>query len=143
MREVPTWKGVAMADDISTEWTGHDLLDINGEKIGTVEDVRFGDATGGLKWLLVKTGIFGTKKVLVPAAEIKATEDALVVPFPKDRVKDSPGVDDSDAFTESEERNICSYYGLDHVSAFDAPVEGCVDEEEQTPAPVGGSSRAR
>jgi len=37
-----------MADSISTEWTGHDLLDINGEKIGTVEDVRFGDATGGL-----------------------------------------------------------------------------------------------
>jgi sporulation protein YlmC with PRC-barrel domain len=95
-----------MTDSISTERTGHDLLDVNGEKIGTVDDVRFGDATGGLKWLLVKTGLCGTKKVLVPAAEVRATEDALVVPFTKGRVKDSPGVHEDEVFTEDRERNV-------------------------------------
>jgi sporulation protein YlmC with PRC-barrel domain len=116
-----------MTDEISTEWTGHDLLDINGEKIGTVEDVRFGDATGGLKWLLVKTGLLGTKKVLVPAGEVRATEDALVVPFTKDKVKESPGVDEDEGFTPDEERSICSHYGLEYVSEFGAPEEGCAD----------------
>ena len=86
-------------DDISTQWTGHDLLDVNGDKIGTVEDVRYGDATGGLKWLVVKTGLFGTKKILVPAGEVRASEDALVVPYAKDRVKDAPGVDVDETFT--------------------------------------------
>lgn len=133
-----------MAEDISTEWTGHDLLDINGEKIGTVEDVRYGDATGGLKWLLVKTGLFGVKKVLVPAGEVKATEDALVVPFTKDRVKDAPGVDEDEAFTPNEERTVCAYYGLDYVSAFDVPEEGCVGRDdagalEASPVPAGQS----
>ena len=120
-----------MADTggISTEWTGHELRDVNGEKIGTVEDVRFGDATGGLKWLLVKTGLFGTKKILVPAGDVRATEDALVVPYPRDRVKDSPGVAESDMLTADEERNVCAYYGLEYVSEFDSPVEGCVDAE--------------
>jgi sporulation protein YlmC with PRC-barrel domain len=118
-------------DDISTQWTGHDLLDVNGEKIGSIEDVRYGDATGGLKWLLVKTGLFGTKRILVPAGEVRATEDALVVPYTKDRVKDAPGVDENEMFTTEEEQNMCAYYGLDYVSAFGSTAEGCADAESE------------
>jgi sporulation protein YlmC with PRC-barrel domain len=116
---------------ISTQWTGHELLDVNGEKIGTVEDVRYGDATGGLKWLLVKTGLFGSKKILVPAGEVRATPDALVVPYTKDHVKDSPGVNEYDLFSPDEERKVCSYYGLEYVESARAPVEGCVDAEDE------------
>ncbi len=122
---------MAEKDDISTQWTGHDLLDVNGEKIGSIEDVRYGDATGGLKWLLVKTGLFGTKRILVPAGEVRATEDALVVPYTKDRVKDAPGVDEKEMFTTEEEQNMCAYYGLDYVSAFGSPDEGCADAESE------------
>jgi sporulation protein YlmC with PRC-barrel domain len=114
-----------MSDDISTEWTGHELVDVNGEKIGTVEDVRFGDATGGLKWLVVKTGLFGGKKVLVPAEDLRATEDKLVAPYLKERVKDAPAVDEDQTFTLDQERHICAYYGLDYVSKFGSPDEGC------------------
>jgi len=78
----------------------------------------------------VRTGLFGTKKVLVPAAEVKATEDALVVPFTKDRVKDSPGVHENEVFSADHDRNVCAYYGLKYVSAFDSPAEGCADSEE-------------
>jgi sporulation protein YlmC with PRC-barrel domain len=121
-------------DEISTQWTGHDLLDVNGEKIGTVEDVRYGDATGGLKWLMVKTGLFGTKRILVPAGEVRATEDALVVPYTKERVKEAPGVDEDELFTTEEERNVCAYYGLEYLSSFGVPTEGCVDGESETGA---------
>jgi sporulation protein YlmC with PRC-barrel domain len=122
-------KGTAMADidEISTEWTGHDLLDVNGEKIGTVEDVRYGDATGGLKWLMVKTGLFGTKRVLVPAGEVRATTKALVVPYSKDRVKDAPGVVEDELFSTEKEHKVCAHYGLEYVASFGAPAEGCVD----------------
>ncbi len=119
---------MADKDEISTEWTGHDLLDVNGEKIGTVEDVRYGEATGGLKWLLVKTGLFGSKKVVVPAGEVRATDDALVVPYSKDKVKDAPGVDEDELFTSDQERKICKYYDLEYMTGFRALGEGCVDE---------------
>ena len=125
---------MAAKDEISTQWTGHDLLDVNGEKIGTVEDVRYGDATGGLKWLMVKTGLFGTKKVLVPAGEVRATEDALVVPYTKDRVKEAPGVDEDALFSPEEERNVCAFYGLEYLSSFGAPTEGCVEAESEAGA---------
>ena len=125
---------MAEKDDISTQWTGHELLDVNGDKIGSIEDVRYGDATGGLKWLLVKTGLFGTKKILVPAGEVRASEDALVVPYAKDRVKDAPGVDVDETFTTEEEQNMCAYYGLDYVSAFGSPAEGCADAESEAGA---------
>jgi sporulation protein YlmC with PRC-barrel domain len=121
-------------DEISTQWTGHDLLDVNGDKIGSIEDVRYGDATGGLKWLVVKTRLFGTKKILVPAGEVRATEDALVVPYTKDRVKDAPGVDEGEMFTTEEEQSMCAYYGLDYVSAFGSPAEGCADAESEADA---------
>ena len=139
-----------MTEDISTEWTGHDLLDVNGEKIGTVEDVRFGDATGGLKWLLVKTGLFGTRKVVVPAAEVKATEDALVVPFTKDRVKDSPGVDEDEAFLEDEERDYLLLLRLGIrllVRRAGGGLRGrrrrsCRHRESEPPVPIGSRDRA-
>jgi sporulation protein YlmC with PRC-barrel domain len=135
---------MADTDVISTKWTGHDLLDVNGDKIGTVEDVRFGDATGGLKWLLVKTGLFGGHKILVPAGEVRATEDALVVPYTKERVKDSPAVDEDEVFSSGEEQKICAYYGLEYVSAFDSPTEGCLsaggEDAVLSPEPPGQAS---
>ena len=122
---------MAETHEISTKWIGHDLLDVNAEKIGTIADIRMGEATGGLKWLVVKTGLLGTKKILVPAGEVRDAEGALVVSFTKDRVKDAPGVDADKIFADVEERKICAYYGLDYMVSARAPAEGCVDAEAE------------
>jgi sporulation protein YlmC with PRC-barrel domain len=134
---------MAATHEISTKWIGHDLLDVNAEKIGTIEDIRLGEAAGGLKWLVVKTGLFGTKKILVPAGEVRAAEGALVVSFTKDRVKAAPGVDANKRFADVEERKICAYYGLDYLVSARAPAEGCVDAEAEasvvSPEPPEGN----
>ena len=132
---------MAAKDEISTQWTGHDLLDVNGEKIGTVEDVRYGDATGGLKWLMVKTGLFGTKKVLVPAGEVRATEHALVVPYTKDRVKEAPGVDEDELFSPEEERNVCAFYGLEYTVVVRGADRGMRRRPRLKPAPRARNRR--
>lgn len=130
-------------EEISTHWIGHDLLDVNGETIGTIEDIRLGEATGGLKWLVVKTGLFGMKKILVPAGEVREAEGALVVSYTKDRVKDAPGVDANKLFSDVEERKVCAYYGLDYLVSARAPAEGCVDAEAEakvvSPEPPHGA----
>ena len=122
-------------DGLEAQWTGHDLYDLNGDKIGTVEDIRVGDMTGGLKWLVVKTGLFGTKKVLVPAGEVRSSADRLVVSYTKDRLKSAPDVRDELAPTTAEEQNLCTYYGLDYVWLPTEPVEGCVEAQEEQSAP--------
>ena len=125
---------MAETHEMSTKWIGHELLDVNAEKIGTIEDIRMGEATGGLKWLVVKTGLLGTKKILVPAGEVHMAEGALVTSFTKDLVKDAPGVDADKLFSDVEERKVCAYYGLDYLVSARAPAEGCVDAEAEANA---------
>jgi len=125
-----------MADNerVTTQWTGHDLLDLNGDKIGSITDVRYGDVAGGLTWLVVKTGLFGSKKILVPANDVRSTEDGLVVPYTKDRVKNAPQLENDEVLTGGEETELCTYYGLEYSTTPLAPGEGCGDERRQRAA---------
>jgi sporulation protein YlmC with PRC-barrel domain len=118
---------MAQNDEFKSEWTGHDLFDLDGEKIGTIEDVRYGDASGDLKWLVVQTGFLGLKKVFVPVVEVKRSGDRLSVPYTKEEVREAPKVADDIFPTENEKAGICKYYGLDYVPATTGPQEDCVD----------------
>lgn len=124
---------MADKDELATEWTGHDLYDLDGDKIGTVEDVIYGDATGGLKWLVVETGLLGLKKILVPVGEVRRSADRLSVPHTKERVKDAPKVEDEVALTPAEESKLCRYYGLQYAGAVDPSADGCEDIEDKRP----------
>ncbi len=117
-------------DEPETQWTGHDLYDQDGEKIGTIEDIRMGELVPNLKWLVVKTGLLGTKRVFVPAGEVQSSGDRLVVSFDKDRVKGTPHVKQELASLPLVEEKLCRYYGLDYVRSATAPAEGCVDSKE-------------
>jgi len=120
--------------ELETQWTGHDLYDVAGEKIGTIEDVRFGEIVGNLTWLVVKTGLLGTHRIYVPAGEVQSSAGKLVVSYTKGRVKDAPHVKDELASLPEVEEKLCHYYGLDYVRSVTEPVEGCVEAqgEEQT-----------
>jgi hypothetical protein len=117
-------------DDVGM-WTGRELLDADGEKIGTVDDVRYGEKTLGLTWLVVKSGLLGTKQILVPAAEVRREGEHLVVPFDKDFVKHAPEAEHNKYVLEEEERSVCSYYGLDYVSSLTRAEEGCIEGDDE------------
>jgi len=102
-------------DQQAREWTGRDLIDMGGDKIGTVDDLRYDEAMATPKWLLVKTGLFGTRKMFVPASQVRSSGDRLVVSFTKDRVKSAPRIEDEEVLSQAEERELCSYYGLDYA----------------------------
>jgi sporulation protein YlmC with PRC-barrel domain len=115
------------------EWRRRDVLDTAGDKIGTVEDIYYDDATGKPQWLLVKTGLFGTKKTLVPAYDIGLQGDELTVPFTEERVKAAPKFDPDEMLTDEQERNFYSYYDLEYVASIEAvrwdPTSGLSEEE--------------
>ena len=119
---------MADMDELLTGWVDLEVFDANGEKIGTVIDVRYGKNTGELVWLVVKTGLFGLKKVAVPSNEVERQGGRVVARLGKDRITQAPEVSMDRILADDEERDICTYYGFDFVSSPWKPVEGCVDD---------------
>jgi hypothetical protein len=66
---------------------GRELFDSSGYKIGDIESVVRDD---GRAFALVKSGLFGTLRRLVPLNDVRESGDGLVVPYSKDKVKLAP-----------------------------------------------------
>lgn len=92
-----------------TDYDGLDVVDADGEKIGTV-DRTFVDGNGEAKYVGVKMGSLFAKHHLVPVADARIENNALCVPYSKGTIGNSPDVsggnDTLDAAT------------LDSVAAF-------------------------
>jgi uncharacterized protein (TIGR02271 family) len=98
----------------AVEWTGHTVVDNDGDKIGSVEEVYIDAETDKPEWLAVKTGLFGTKVSFVPIAEASEAGDDIRVPYSKDQVKDAPKADADQDLSQEEESALYSHYGLDY-----------------------------
>jgi hypothetical protein len=66
---------------------GRELFDSSGYKIGDIETVFSED---GREFALVRSGLFGTIRRLVPLNDVRESGDELVVPYSKDKVKLAP-----------------------------------------------------
>lgn len=95
------------------EMRGAPVYDINGEKIGKVEEIFYDQQTRIPEWIGIGTGFFGTKRVLVPVKGAAAQDDGLVVAYSKDQVKDSPDIDE-DEISQQCEADLASYYDLSY-----------------------------
>ena len=139
--------------DVQT-WRGMTMVDADGDKIGTIEDVFLDRQTGQPEWAAVKTGLFGLKHSVVPITEAEVTDDNQVrVPFQKEQVKDAPRVDPDGELSADDERKLWEHYGRsdygewqgdDQTTALDLPAEperrfepSGGNGEDATPAIVG------
>jgi uncharacterized protein (TIGR02271 family) len=92
---------------------GATVRDRDGDKIGTVDDVYFDEATDRPEWMTVKTGLFGMKTTFVPVEGAQpAGEDEVRVPYEKDHVKDAPRIEPDHELTQGEEEELYSFYGI-------------------------------
>jgi uncharacterized protein (TIGR02271 family) len=96
------------------EWRGQELLDNDGQKIGTIEEIYLDTETDQPEWALVKTGLFGGKGTFVPLQQANPTGDGVQVPFEKSHVKDAPNVDPDGELSQSEEQGLYEHYGLSY-----------------------------
>jgi sporulation protein YlmC with PRC-barrel domain len=98
--------------DVQT-WRGMKMVDADGDKIGTIEDIVLDRQTGEPEWAAVKTGLFGHKHTLVPirGAEL-AGDNEVRVPLQKEQVKDAPRIDPGGELSSEEERKLWEHYGL-------------------------------
>ncbi len=103
-----------MADtNTGLDWHGRTVVDRDGDKIGSVEEIYLDDQTGAPEWLLVKTGLFGTKSTFIPMRDAQPEgDDGVRVPFEKAQVKDAPSIDADQELSQSQEQEIYSHYGM-------------------------------
>jgi sporulation protein YlmC with PRC-barrel domain len=102
--------------DELAEARGRPVYSSDGEKIGQIEDIYYDVDSGEPEWIGIGTGFLRTKHVLVPATGASLSEDGYTVPFTKERVKDSPDIDDEEISMDTE-RALSEYYGLTYSEA--------------------------
>ena len=90
---------------------GDGVYSSENERIGKIEEIFVDQETDRPEWIGIGTGLFNTKRVLVPVHGARLEHDGFYVPYGKDAVKDSPDID-ADAISEDTERGLYAYYGL-------------------------------
>jgi uncharacterized protein (TIGR02271 family) len=94
------------------EWRGRDVVDSDGDKIGTLEEVYLDSESGRPEWAAVHTGFLGMKQSFVPLVEAEPARGNVVVPYSKDQVKDAPSVDPDGELSADEEERLYTHYGV-------------------------------
>ncbi|AKV59625.1 PRC and DUF2382 domain-containing protein [Corynebacterium riegelii] len=102
--------------------------DVNGDKVGSVQDVYVNDTTGQPDFITVNHGLFGTGTSIVPLRGHSLRDGDLHLAFPKDRIEDAPDLDDNGHLTTNDQDALYRHYALTEtqdVTTYEtgAPVE--------------------
>jgi uncharacterized protein (TIGR02271 family) len=103
---------------LEDRFSGYEVYDPNGEKIGKVDDL-FVDESDNPEYIGVKMGFLGMSSTLIPWEAVSRTDDegrVIEVSVQKATAKDGPAFDDDREITPDLEGQVYSYYGLQRSS---------------------------
>jgi len=116
------------------DFGGRTLVDPDGEKIGTVEEVYAVQEGGRPEWALVHTGPLGTGKSFVPLRGASPSGEDVRVMVDKQAVKDSPSIEAGEELSEAEERRLFEHYGVPYTATEDSTATTHAGPAPGTPA---------
>jgi hypothetical protein len=119
--------------DTALGWRGRTVVDRDGEKVGTLDDLYLEGESDLPAWGGVRTGLFGSRESLVPLDRVEEDGDDLRLPFLKQEVVDAPRVDPDVALEPEEEDALRRHYGR---------ADGARDDAAPQEAPQGGGAVA-
>ncbi|WP_309072021.1 YsnF/AvaK domain-containing protein [Arthrobacter sp.] len=88
------------------------VIDQDGNKVGSAGQVYVDDHTGEPSWVTVRTGLFGTSESFAPLQGASMDGDDVRIAYTKDQVKDAPKVDPDQNLSEAEEDDLYRHYAL-------------------------------
>src|SRR5207248_7818118 len=106
----------ARAETAMTTSQGHPdyvhraAVDAEGNRIGKISKVYLDDQTGQPQWVLVETGLFGTRQSFAPIHGSRLDGELVVLAVSKDQIKDAPTIDPDADISESEQEALRQYY---------------------------------
>jgi PRC-barrel domain len=95
-------------------------VDAEGNRIGKITKVYLDDRTGQPRWVLVETGLLGTRQSFAPIHGSRLDGELVVLAVSKDQVKDAPNIDPDANISESEQDALRQYYSGHLGSAEEA-----------------------
>lgn len=87
-------------------------FDVDGDKVGGVQDVYVNDTSGQPDFVSVNHGLFGAGTSIVPLRGHTLRDGELHLAFPKDRIKDAPDLDENGHLTTEDQDAFYRHYGL-------------------------------
>lgn len=124
----------------------YQVVDQNGDEIGSLHSLWSEPDTGAVEFLGVKTGwLFGHNHV-VPAekAELDESENLVRLPYTAMFIKEAPSISADSEISEAEEANIYQYYGLDRTGpSIETAVNSATDVTGATTAGTDDAARWR
>jgi uncharacterized protein (TIGR02271 family) len=91
---------------------GGQLVDADGSKVGTIEDIYLDNETQRPEWALVHTGLLGRKLSYVPLTGASPSDGKLKAGFKESQIKAAPSVDPDGELTPDEEGTLYQHYGV-------------------------------
>jgi PRC-barrel domain protein len=92
------------------EYVHRAAVDPDGNRIGKVSRVYLDDRTGQPQWVLVETGLFGTRDSFAPIHGSRIDGERVVLGVSKEQVKDAPNIDRDGHLSQGEEDTLRQYY---------------------------------
>lgn len=111
---------VAPDTGVVRQWLGHDLLDGDGDKVGTIVNFYLDEATGQPDWAVVRTGLLGSRLTLVPLDQATVSFAAaaggagsVTVPYDPATILDAPSVALGEELSELDTAAVLGHYGVE------------------------------
>jgi uncharacterized protein YrrD len=98
------------SQDDAQQYIHRAAVDPEGNRIGKISKVYLDDQTGQPQWVLVETGLFGTRDSFAPVHGSRFDEELVVLAVSKDQVKDAPSIDRDAHISDSEQGALRQYY---------------------------------
>lgn len=99
--------------DAARAWTGLDVFDHQGERVGRLTAIYAETEAGRRKFGLVRTGLFGLRSVLVPLAGAFEEGGALILDLDRQSIKGSPQLRRDEPLAPEMEKALYSHYGIE------------------------------
>jgi uncharacterized protein (TIGR02271 family) len=97
-------------------WVGQTAVDVDGDKVGTIEAVYEDDDGSGPEWFAVSTGLFGSHVSFVPVQGATSDAGQLRLPYSKELIKDAPRAEADGHLSPDEETRLYDHYGMEWSS---------------------------
>jgi uncharacterized protein (TIGR02271 family) len=96
------------------ESRGATLLDADGDKVGTIDDIYIDRETDQPEWAVTKAGMLGTSVSFVPLRDATTEGSNIRVAFDREQIKASPSMDADGELWQPEEAELYRHYGLEY-----------------------------
>ncbi len=99
-----------------SEWHGKMLVDLQGEKIGKLQDVYVDVETDVPQFATVKEGFIGRHLTFVPLGDVKVGPDELRVAVSKGQVEGAPNIElRGEELSQADESSLYHHYELNYT----------------------------